>query len=132
METIGIREDLSRKLLPSRPPAPASAAKETRPAPSRAAPAPQPDVKPEQSEFVKKVARGDEEAIRQVAEAINQYMEGMRYSLQFVPNMDTGTVVVNVLDSEGKLVRSIPPEEMAALSSKIGSSTGLLVNERLE
>jgi uncharacterized FlaG/YvyC family protein len=129
MENIGIREGLSRELLPGRPPAPVQDAGKNGSARSRAAPEPRQDVKPEQSEFVKKVARGDEEAIRQVAEAMNQYMERMSYSLQFIPSKDTaGTVVVNVLDSKGNIVRRIPPENMAALSSRIGSSIGMLVN----
>jgi len=36
------------------------------------------------------------------------------------------------LDSAGKLIREIPPEEIVRLSRNIGSGTGFLVDEKLE
>ncbi len=88
-------------------------------------------AEPAQPEFARKVASGNEEAIRRLAESINRFMEDMNYSLQFVLDKETETIVVKVLDGEGNLIRRIPPEGMAALSSKIGSSIGMLVNETL-
>lgn len=85
--------------------------------------------KPAEMDSLKQAASGDEEALKKLSEGINQFMEGNRYSLQFIPDREAGIVVVRVLDSKGNLIRSIPPEELAALSSKIGSSIGLLVNE---
>jgi len=36
------------------------------------------------------------------------------------------------LDSAGRLIREIPPEEIARLSRNVDSGTGVLVDEKLE
>jgi flagellar protein FlaG len=103
-------------------------AEETKTKQTRAGPEPKKDAEPAQLEFVSKVANGDEEAIRKVAENINRFMEDMDFSLRFIPDKEAGIVIIKVLDSNGNTIRTIPPEEMAALSSRIGSSIGMLVN----
>jgi len=134
METIGIRENAVNELVPvfSRP---ASDAVEKVPHASE-----RPETEklaagksagPGPAEFLKKVASGNEEAIRKLAESINEFMKAISYSLQFIPDKEAGMVIIKVLDSEGNVVRRIPPEEMAGLYSRIGSSIGLLVNEKL-
>jgi len=101
---------------------------ETKTKQTLAGPGPKKDVEPAQTEFVRKVANGNEEAIRKVAENINRFMEDMDFSLRFIPDKEAGIVIIKVLDSDGNTIRTIPPEEMAALSSRIGSSIGMLVN----
>lgn len=103
-------------------------AEETKTKQTPARPEPKKDTEPAQSEFVRKVANGNEEAIRKVAENINRFMEDMDFSLRFIPDKEAGIVIIKVLDSDGNTVRTIPPEELAALSSRIGSSIGMLVN----
>ncbi|MDP3027959.1 MAG: flagellar protein FlaG [Deltaproteobacteria bacterium] len=103
-------------------------AEETKTKQTPAGPEPKKDTKPAQSEFVRKVANGNEEAIRKVAESINRFMEDMDFSLRFIPDKEAGIVIVKVLDSDGNIIRTIPPEELAALTSRIGSSIGMLVN----
>jgi uncharacterized FlaG/YvyC family protein len=73
-----------------------------------------------------------EEEVRALAEKMNKSLEDMRYSLRFVPDMDSGQVVIKVLDVEGKVIRQIPPELMVGLADKVGEGTGLVVNETLE
>jgi len=84
------------------------------------------------SEVHENPARQSEEEIRALAERMNKSLQDMRYSLQFVPDLESGEVVIKVLDGEGKVIRRIPPEFMAELSAKVGDSTGLVVNETLE
>lgn len=67
-----------------------------------------------------------------LAEQIRSFMDTTRYSLQFIPNKDTGHVTIKVYDNSGRVIRQIPPEEIALLAAKIGSTTGMLVDEKLE
>jgi uncharacterized FlaG/YvyC family protein len=90
------------------------------------------EVKLALPEVREKPARQSEEDIHALAEKMNQSLQDMRYSLQFVPDMESGQVVIKVLDGDGKLIRRIPPECMVELSGKVGESTGLVVNETLE
>ena len=55
----------------------------------------------------------------------------MSYSIQFVVDREGGGIVIKVLDSEGKLIRQIPPEVMNAVSSAIGMDLGLLLNAEI-
>jgi flagellar protein FlaG len=103
-------------------------AEETKTKQTPAGPEPKKDAEPAQPEFVRKVANGNEDAIRKMAENINRFMEDMDFSLRFIPDKEAGIVIVKVLDSDGNTIRTIPPEEMAALSSRIGSSIGMLIN----
>ena len=95
-------------------------------------PEPKKEERPAPLEVRGKPARHNEENIRALAEKMNQSLQDMRYSLQFVPDVENGQVVIKVLDGEGKVIRRIPPELMAELSAKVGESTGLVVNETLE
>jgi len=58
--------------------------------------------------------------------------DGAPNDSQFVPDMESGQVIIKVLDVDGKIIRRIPPEFMVKLADKIGESTGLVVNETLE
>lgn len=75
-------------------------------------------------------SRVDEEAIGELADRINEFMRSMNYSLQFVPDRESGMVVIKVLDSKGKVLRQIPPAEMASIASMLDSKIGMILNER--
>ena len=82
------------------------------------------------SEMMKIVFEGNEESLRAVAERINQSLKSMGYSLQFVPNKESGIVVIKVLDGNGRVIRQIPPEAMAGLFPETGNK-GLILNKTL-
>ena len=82
------------------------------------------------SEEMKIVLKGNEESLRAIAERINQSLKSMGYSLQFIPNKESGTVVIKVLDGNGRVIRQIPPEAMAALFPETGNK-GLILNKTL-
>jgi uncharacterized FlaG/YvyC family protein len=75
---------------------------------------------------------GSQETLKAVANGIRSFLEDAKYSLEFIPNQKNGRVTIRVLDSAGKLIREIPPEEIVRLSRNIGSGTGVLVDERLK
>jgi uncharacterized FlaG/YvyC family protein len=73
-----------------------------------------------------------QESLKAVATGIMSFLDAAKYSLEFIPNQENGRVTIRVLDSAGKLIREIPPEEIVRLSRNIGSGTGILVDEKLE
>jgi len=75
---------------------------------------------------------GTQETLKAVATGIMSFLDAAKYSLEFIPNQENGRVTIRVLDSAGKLIREIPPEEIVRLSRNIGSGTGFLVDEKLE
>ena len=75
---------------------------------------------------------GSQETLKAVATGIMSFLDAAKYSLEFIPNQENGRVTIRVLDSAGKLIREIPPEEIVRLSRNIGSGTGILVDEKLE
>ena len=80
---------------------------------------------------LKNVVDGDEETVKKLSDEINQFMKEMDFSLQFIPNKESGTIIIKVLDYQGNVIRQIPPEAMTALSSKFGDDIGLLLNVKL-
>ncbi|MBM4339196.1 MAG: flagellar protein FlaG [Deltaproteobacteria bacterium] len=83
------------------------------------------------TEFVERIAAGKDKAVQDLVENLNQFMKSMRFSLRFIPNMESGRAVIKVLNGDGKVIRQIPPEAMIALSSRFGADIGLLVNIKL-
>jgi uncharacterized FlaG/YvyC family protein len=96
-----------------------------RPEPKKADIPPLPEVR-------EKRASQSEEDLHALAEKMNQSLQNMRYSIKFVPDMESGKVVIKVLDEDGKVIRRIPPEIMEGLAANVGENTGLVVNETLE
>jgi flagellar protein FlaG len=80
---------------------------------------------------IEKVADGQEETLKQLAENLNQYMRDIDYSLQFTPDRKSGIVIIKVLDGNGNVIRQIPPEAIQFLSSRMGESIGILLNSKL-
>jgi len=77
------------------------------------------------------LSNSNQEAVKALADRIMAFLDATRYSLQFIPNPETGKASIRVLDSAGEVIRQIPPEEIDRLSLGTGSITGLLVDERL-
>jgi uncharacterized FlaG/YvyC family protein len=123
MEILGIKENLLRD-----PPQAAMPKVPDKPEPAKEGERP---VSPP-PELPKVNVQANEEAAKVLTEHINTFMQNMRYSLQFVTDRQNGRIVIKVLDGEGNLIRRIPPEAMNALSSRIGDSIGMVVNETLE
>jgi uncharacterized FlaG/YvyC family protein len=82
-------------------------------------------------ELLKRVSNGDAEAIKGFVESVNQIIKAMRYNIQFVVDREAGGVIIKVVDSEGNLIRRIPPEGLASFSSETGADPGLLLNREL-
>jgi uncharacterized FlaG/YvyC family protein len=73
-----------------------------------------------------------QEVLKALSDRINTFLDTAKYSLQFIPNQETGRVVIKVLNSAGKVIREIPPEEMDRLSFQTDSGIGILVDAKLE
>jgi uncharacterized FlaG/YvyC family protein len=75
---------------------------------------------------------GKQETLRAVTARIMAFLDAASYSLEFIPNQENGRVTIRVLNSAGKVIRQIPPEEIDQLLRNSGSITGILVDEKLE
>ena len=82
-------------------------------------------------ELLERVSKGDAEAIKGFVESVNRIIKARRYNIQFVVDREAGGVVIKVVDSEGNLIRRIPPEGLASFSSETGADPGLLLNREL-
>ena len=87
---------------------------------------------PADIEITKTDLAATEKAAKALTENLNSFVKSMSYSLQFVSDTENGRVVVKVLDGEGKVIRSIPPESAEELAGSGGTKTGILVNETLK
>jgi uncharacterized FlaG/YvyC family protein len=75
---------------------------------------------------------GSQETLKALATRIMAFLDAANYSLEFIPNLENGRVTIRVLNSAGKVIRQIPPEEIVRLSRDTASVTGILVDEKLE
>ena len=73
-----------------------------------------------------------QETLKALATRIMAFLDAANYSLEFIPNQENGRVTIRVLNSAGKVIRQIPPEEIIRLFRNTGSGTGILVDEKLE
>lgn len=83
------------------------------------------------TEMTQEASQGKEKGIQELVENINRFMRAMNFSLQFIPDRESGSIVIKVLDSKGEIIRQIPPEAITSLSSRIGESIGILLNSKL-
>jgi uncharacterized FlaG/YvyC family protein len=81
-------------------------------------------------ETLKIVMKENDASLKAISERITQSLKSMGYSLQFVPDKESGVVVVKVLDEDGKVIRQIPSEVMVGLLSGDGNK-GLILNKIL-
>ena len=52
--------------------------------------------------------------------------------LSFAVDDDTGTTVINIIDSEnGDVIRQIPPEDLLKLRKKMGEIQGLILDRKI-
>lgn len=65
-----------------------------------------------------------------LAEAVNEALKNMRYSLQFVVEAKDKSLTVRVLDSEGEVIREIPPEEIRNLQKRLLEMVGVLFDQK--
>jgi uncharacterized FlaG/YvyC family protein len=91
---------------------------------------PEADVK--EDEWVKPVD-GSEDIrafTEHLAEAVNEALKNMRYSLEFVVEQKDRSLTVRVLDSEGEVIREIPPEEIRNLQKRLLEMMGVLFDQK--
>lgn len=86
----------------------------------------------EETQWVRPMERGaDLEAFTEhLAQAVNEALRSMKYSLQFVVEAKDEDVTVRVLDSEGEVVREIPPEEIRNLQRRLLEMVGVLFDQK--
>ena len=73
-----------------------------------------------------------EEAAKQVAREVNNYLKSSNSNLQFEVEQDSKHVIVRIVDSQTKeLIRQIPSEEMLALSKSLDKLSGLLIQQKV-
>jgi uncharacterized FlaG/YvyC family protein len=72
-----------------------------------------------------------QEAVKAVTDRLEAFLDATRYSLEFIPNPENGQVTIRVLNSAGKVIRQIPPEEINRFALQTASPIGLLVDEKL-
>jgi uncharacterized FlaG/YvyC family protein len=80
---------------------------------------------------ISEVLTNHKAAVKAVADRLMAFLDSAQYSLEFIPNPENGRVTIRVLNSAGKVIRQIPPEEIDRFSLQAGSPIGLLVDEKL-
>ncbi len=80
---------------------------------------------------VEEISGRQSKKVEELTENLNRFIQSINYNLQFIPDRESGIVIIKVLDKEGNLIRQIPPEAFLALSSKIGEHIGVLINSKL-
>ena len=71
------------------------------------------------------------EAVRKVAQQINEFLKSTSTSVEFAVDDDSSKVVVRIVDAQTKeLIRQIPSEEMIAMSKAIDTMSGLLIRQK--
>ncbi|MGB9697810.1 MAG: flagellar protein FlaG [Thermodesulfobacteriota bacterium] len=83
------------------------------------------------AKFLKSFSEEQQKAIQDLAERINEFAKGNQFSLKFIPEKDSGMVIIKVYDAKGKLIRQIPSEELINLAEKIGKKIGFLLNVKM-
>lgn len=69
--------------------------------------------------------------LNQIAEAMDKYVQSVQRNLKIQVHGGTGTIMVKVIsESDGKVIREIPPKELLDLAAKIEDMTGALFNEK--
>lgn len=71
------------------------------------------------------------DALKKVANQINDFLRSSSSNLQFSVDEDSSKVVVRIVDSQTKeLIRQIPSEEMLAISKSLDQMIGLLIKQK--
>lgn len=83
------------------------------------------------AKFLEVFSKQNQKAIKNLFEHINEFAKDNQISLKFIPEKESGMVIVKVYDGQGKLIRQIPPEEVLALSAEFAKNKGFLLNKRM-
>ncbi|MDR5172604.1 flagellar protein FlaG [Methylobacillus flagellatus] len=68
--------------------------------------------------------------VQSAVERINEFISPIMQSIQFSTDVDSGRVVVKVVDSETqKVLRQIPSEEVLAISKALDNLQGLIIRQ---
>lgn len=71
------------------------------------------------------------EALKQVANQINDFLKASDSDLQFTVDRESGQVVVRIVDAQTQdLIRQIPSDEMLAIAHALDRMSGLLIDQK--
>lgn len=68
--------------------------------------------------------------VQQAADRLNEAMQSLDHHLVISIHKDTGQMVVKVTDTNGKVIRQIPSEQLLKAEVNIGKILGLFVNNQ--
>jgi flagellar protein FlaG len=69
--------------------------------------------------------------IERIAQAMDSYVQSIQRDLKIGVHQATGKIIVKVIsETDGKIIREIPAEELLDLAAKVEEMMGLLVNEK--
>jgi uncharacterized FlaG/YvyC family protein len=74
----------------------------------------------------------NEKLIEKISQRIKEVLKQMDYSIQFLFDKQSKMTIIKILNSEGKVVREIPPSEIRRISSDIERLGGLIFDEIVE
>lgn len=83
------------------------------------------------AKFLEVFSQENQKAIKNLFDHINEFTKDNRISLKFIPEKESGMVIIKVYDGQGKLIRQIPPEEIIALSAEFAKKKGFLLNKKM-
>ena len=70
----------------------------------------------------------DQVKLEQAVDDLNDFIQDVRRELSFSVDNESGRTVIKVIDSESQqVVRQIPPEEVVAMTERLQSRSGLLM-----
>jgi len=76
--------------------------------------------------------QADEETVKRIAEAMDNYVRSIQSDLEIKIHQETGTVLVKVVSHEtGEVIREIPPEALIELAEKMEEMTGVLFQKKV-
>jgi flagellar protein FlaG len=77
-----------------------------------------------------KVKNASKETVERTVQALKNYIESSKRSLDITVHEETGTIMVKVIsEKDGKVIREMPPEKFLDLAAKIEELAGSLFDE---
>jgi len=77
-----------------------------------------------------KVKNASKETVERTVQALKNYIESSKRSLDITVHEETGTIIVKVIsEKDGKVIREMPPEKFLDLAAKIEELAGSLFDE---
>ena len=76
------------------------------------------------------IIKASKETVERTVQAIKNYIESNKRSLDISVHEETGAIMVKVISEvDGKVIREVPPEKFLDLAAKIEELAGSLFNE---